>query len=62
MFPEKEKARTWFNVLRQKFLDMNVSEWGSKEFKKAEKEIRKMLEENLAGKDRQEQSAGSRQA
>jgi V/A-type H+-transporting ATPase subunit A len=36
---EKSAARTWFNQLRQKFLDWNSAEWESDEFKKLESEI-----------------------
>ena len=36
---EKEEARTYFNALRQKFLDWNYTEFGSDAFKKAEADI-----------------------
>ena len=36
---DKEEARTYFNALRQKFLDWNYTEFGSDAFKKVEKEI-----------------------
>ena len=36
---EKTEARTWFNSLRQKFLDWNYSEWESDDYVKLEKEI-----------------------
>ena len=36
---EKDEARSYFNQLRQKFLDWNYTEFGSDEFKKLEKEI-----------------------
>jgi V/A-type H+-transporting ATPase subunit A len=39
-FPDKNEARTWFNRLRQRFLDYNGSEWQSERFKVLEKEIR----------------------
>ncbi len=36
---EKEEARTYFNQLRQKFIDWNYSKYESENFKKIEKEI-----------------------
>jgi V/A-type H+-transporting ATPase subunit A len=45
-FPDKNEARTWFNRLRQKFLDYNGSEWRSERFTALEKEIT----EAVAGK------------
>ena len=36
---DKDEARTYFNQLRQKFLDWNYTEFESDEFKKLEKEI-----------------------
>ena len=36
---DKDEARTYFNQLRQKFLDWNYTEFESEEFKKLEKEI-----------------------
>jgi V/A-type H+-transporting ATPase subunit A len=38
-FPDKNEARTWFNRLRQKFLDYNGSEWKSERFTALEKEV-----------------------
>ena len=38
-FADKNEARTWFNRLRQKFLDFNGSEWKSERFSGFEKEI-----------------------
>ena len=38
-FPDKNEARTWFNRLRQKFLDYNGSEWKSGRFTALEKEV-----------------------
>ncbi|MDR0997709.1 MAG: V-type ATP synthase subunit A, partial [Treponema sp.] len=38
-FPDKNEARSWFNRLRQRFLDYNGSEWQSERFKVLEKEI-----------------------
>lgn len=37
--PGKDEARSFFNSLRQKFIDWNYSEWQGSEFKKLEKEI-----------------------
>jgi V/A-type H+-transporting ATPase subunit A len=51
-FVEKGEARTWFNRLRQKFLDYNGSQWGSDEFKSFEKEIRDALAERSQGLDK----------
>ena len=45
-FPDKNEARTWFNRLRQRFLDYNGSEWQSERFTALEKEIT----EAVAGK------------
>jgi len=36
---DKDEARTYFNQLRQKFLDWNYTEFESDDFKKLEKEI-----------------------
>ena len=36
---DKEEARTYFNALRQKFLDWNYTEFESDAFKKTEAEI-----------------------
>lgn len=46
---QKDEARTWFNQLRQLFLDYNGSEWKSEDFEKHESAIRKMLEEKRTG-------------
>jgi len=52
----KEEARSWFNQLRQKFLDYNGSEWQCDVFKTLEEEIRNVVadkkvrvEDNAAG-------------
>jgi V/A-type H+-transporting ATPase subunit A len=44
-FDDKNEARTWFNRLRQKFLDFNGSEWRSERFAGLEKEIRDTVSE-----------------
>ncbi|MBN2626585.1 MAG: V-type ATP synthase subunit A [Spirochaetales bacterium] len=36
---EKSAARSWFNQLRQRFLDWNSAEWETEEYKKLEAEI-----------------------
>jgi V/A-type H+-transporting ATPase subunit A len=46
---QKEEARTYFNQLRQRFLDFNGSEWKSDEFAEQEKAIREMLEQKRTG-------------
>ena len=45
----KDEARSYFNQLRQRFVDLNYSEWESDEFKEAESEIRRLLEEKSEG-------------
>ncbi|MBN1410699.1 MAG: V-type ATP synthase subunit A [Spirochaetales bacterium] len=37
--PDKASARSYFNQLRQRFLDLNGAEWESDNFKKIEKEL-----------------------
>ena len=39
LLSEKDEARTYFNQLRQKFIDWNYTEFQSDNFKKIEKEI-----------------------
>jgi V/A-type H+-transporting ATPase subunit A len=45
----KEDARTYFNRLRQAFLDYNGKVWDTPEFKKAEKEVISIMEEKKTG-------------
>ncbi|MGI6097226.1 MAG: V-type ATP synthase subunit A [Dethiobacteria bacterium] len=45
----KEDARSWFNRLRQAFLDYNGAEWMSDEFKQLEQRIYQMIAEKKAG-------------
>ena len=45
----KDDARSFFNQLRQKFLDYNGTEWKSKEFHDLEKEIRAILDDKMTG-------------
>jgi len=48
-FKDKEEARTWFNSLRQKFIDYNFSPWQSDGFKKIETELLALVKDK-AGK------------
>ena len=41
----KDEARTYFNQLRQSFIDWNYSVWASDEFKKNEAKIEKLYSE-----------------
>jgi len=45
----KDEARSYFNQIRQKFLDYNGSEWQSNQFKTLEKEIYELLESKKQG-------------
>jgi len=51
-FTDKNEARTWFNRLRQRFLDYNGSEWKSDRFNTLENEISKALGEQSKGIDK----------
>jgi len=51
-FTDKNEARSWFNRLRQKFLDYNGSEWKSERFNNLEAEIKKALDEQSNGIDK----------
>jgi V/A-type H+-transporting ATPase subunit A len=46
-FADKNEARTWFNRLRQRFLDYNASEWQDERFYAMEKEVNAVLAEKL---------------
>ncbi|MDR1429642.1 MAG: V-type ATP synthase subunit A [Spirochaetaceae bacterium] len=48
-FGDKNEARSWFNRLRQRFLDYNGSEWKSERFAAMEKEIRAAVAEKSQG-------------
>jgi V/A-type H+-transporting ATPase subunit A len=48
-FDDKNEARSWFNKLRQKFLDYNGSEWKSANFTSLEKEIESAVAERSKG-------------
>jgi V/A-type H+-transporting ATPase subunit A len=50
-FPDKNEARSWFNRLRQRFLDYNGSEWQGERFKVLEKEIRDEVDAKAEGRD-----------
>ena len=51
-FEGKNEARSWFNRLRQKFLDFNGSEWKSERFGTLEKEIDATVTERSGGLDK----------
>jgi V/A-type H+-transporting ATPase subunit A len=51
-FGDKNEARSWFNRLRQKFLDYNGSEWKSERFVVNEKEIESTVAERSGGLDK----------
>ncbi len=46
-YQDKEKARHFFQQLRQEFRGWNSAAWGSPEFKKIEQDISSLLEENV---------------
>ena len=48
-FSSKEDARQYFNAIRQNFLDWNVTEWDSEEFKDLETKIRKQIADKKTG-------------
>jgi V/A-type H+-transporting ATPase subunit A len=50
-FEDKNEARSWFNKLRQRFLDFNGSEWQNDRFKAMESEIHTMIGELSGGLD-----------
>jgi V/A-type H+-transporting ATPase subunit A len=50
-FRDKEEARTWFNGLRQKFIDYNYSPWQSEKFKTIEGELLSMMKNKSSGLD-----------
>jgi V/A-type H+-transporting ATPase subunit A len=51
-FAEKGEARSWFNKLRQKFLDYNGCEWKSDRFNTIEEEIEKTVKGQSKGVDK----------
>jgi V/A-type H+-transporting ATPase subunit A len=48
-FGDKNEARSWFNRLRQKFLDYNGSEWKGPRFAELEKDIEEMVKSQSQG-------------
>jgi V/A-type H+-transporting ATPase subunit A len=51
-FTDKNEARSWFNKLRQKFLDYNGCEWKSDRFEALEADITKALKEQSKSIDK----------
>jgi V/A-type H+-transporting ATPase subunit A len=51
-FPDKNEARSWFNKLRQRFLDYNGSHWQDERFKTLEKEIDEAVKKQSRGLDK----------
>jgi V/A-type H+-transporting ATPase subunit A len=51
-FEDKNEARSWFNRLRQRFLDYNGSEWQNERFKSLEQEIVSTVAERSRGLDK----------
>ena len=50
-FKGKEEARTWFNGLRQKFIDYNYTSWEDERLKIIESEMLDMIKEKSSGLD-----------
>ncbi|MDR1869472.1 MAG: V-type ATP synthase subunit A [Treponema sp.] len=51
-FEDKNEARSWFNKLRQKFLDYNGCEWKSERFEGLEAEIEHSVKSQSRGLDK----------
>jgi V/A-type H+-transporting ATPase subunit A len=51
-FQDKNEARSWFNRLRQKFLDYNGSIWQEERFKTLEAEIEETIKSQSKGLDK----------
>jgi V/A-type H+-transporting ATPase subunit A len=51
-FSDKNEARSWFNKLRQKFLDYNGCEWKSARFNEMEAEIERAVKDQSQGLDK----------
>ncbi|MHB9291771.1 V-type ATP synthase subunit A [Hollandina sp. SP2] len=51
-FTDKNEARSWFNRLRQRFLDYNGTEWKSEQFKVLQKELDAAVAERSQGVDK----------
>ncbi|MDR1955511.1 MAG: V-type ATP synthase subunit A [Treponema sp.] len=52
IFADKNEARSWFNRLRQRFLDYNGTEWESAQFKALQKELEAAVAERSQGVDK----------
>ncbi|MCL2479577.1 MAG: V-type ATP synthase subunit A, partial [Treponema sp.] len=50
-FKDKEEARSWFNRLRQKFIDYNYSPWQESQFKTIEEELLGMVRQKSVSLD-----------
>jgi V/A-type H+-transporting ATPase subunit A len=50
-FKDKEEARTWFNGLRQKFIDYNYTPWKNDRFNTIENELTSMISQKSGGLD-----------
>jgi V/A-type H+-transporting ATPase subunit A len=50
-FKDKEEARTWFNGLRQKFIDYNYAPWKNDRFTAIENELLSMIKQKSGGLD-----------
>jgi V/A-type H+-transporting ATPase subunit A len=50
-FKDKEEARTWFNGLRQKFIDYNYTPWKNDRFNAIENELTSMINQKSGGLD-----------
>ncbi|MDR0723383.1 MAG: V-type ATP synthase subunit A [Treponema sp.] len=51
-FTDKNEARSWFNRLRQRFLDYNGTEWKSEQFQALQKELEAAVAERSQGVDK----------
>jgi V/A-type H+-transporting ATPase subunit A len=51
-FEDKNEARSWFNRLRQRFLDYNGAEWKSERFTELEREIDSAITERSQGREK----------
>ena len=47
VFEDKENARSWFQSLRQKFIDWNYEEVGSDDYKKLEAELDEQIRKQV---------------
>lgn len=55
-FSDKETARSWFNRLRQRFMDWNGAEWASEGYRECEAGIVATLEEARQGYDEKDRA------